>query len=422
MIVISGELIRSELNLTGSSPVRFTARPTEGVYSLLTEVNQYCPNVPGTIFVSRNIRHIKVTDIGEESDRVRVIIKKDALKTNNKNSIRGYVLDKDGWVRNEVVIVPVKEQLYSRINGLIETDKLKDKKVMIAGLGSGGSPIAVGLVKSGLGNIIMTDHDRLEVGNIMRHVLGLDDGIGRYKTLALADYLRNKNPFLNIVTYEIAVGWDNIEFVRGLVKEADLVICATGDGVSKRVLNRLCLQENKVMISAGAYTRACGGSILRVTPGESLCYQCLRQWFEGSKNGTFPNLESKDTAAYADQPVPIEPGLASDIEPISNLVVKLAIQTLLQGTKTTLRSLDDDLSMPLFLWYNRREKDTPAEKFESLGARINGMHVLRWYGVRISRHPHCVECGDFIGGLKKENNITEEEENEKLFECEHDQE
>ena len=50
------------------------------------------------------------------------------------------------------------------------------------------------------------------------------------------------------------------------------------------------------------------------------------------------------------------------------------------------------------------------------------MHVLRWYGVRIPRLPHCVECGDFIGGLSKEYDITEVEEDEKLFEANHDEE
>ncbi len=422
MIVISGELIRRTLNLAGPSPVRFTARQTEGVYSLLMDVDRYCPNVPGTVFISRrSIKRIKVTDIGQQSDRVRVLIKKKALASNNKNNVRGYVLGKDGWVRDEVMIVPVKEQLYSRIDGLIETDKLAGKKVLVAGHGSGGAPIDVGLVQSGLGNIIMVDHDRLEVANIMRHVLGLSD-VGRFKTLAMADYLRKKNLFLNTTTAEIEIDWDNIEFLRGLVKEADLVICATGDQISKRILNILCLQENKVLIIAGAYRRAYGGSVLRVTPGESLCYQCLLQWFENSEDEEISNPEQAQGLVYTDRPVPVEPGLASDIQPISNLVIKLSIQTLLKGTETTLQSLDDDLAMPLFLWYNRREKDTPAEKFKPLGAHINGMHVLGWYGVRIPRHPGCVECGDFTVEISKEYDITEAEKDEKLFEGDHDEE
>ena len=86
MIIISGEWIQSKLNLAGPSPARFTARRTEGIFSLLMDVDRYCPNVPGTIFVSRNIRRIKVTDIGKKSDRVRVLIRKKALGSNSKNN------------------------------------------------------------------------------------------------------------------------------------------------------------------------------------------------------------------------------------------------------------------------------------------------------------------------------------------------
>jgi molybdopterin/thiamine biosynthesis adenylyltransferase len=422
MIVISGELIRSKLNLAGPNPVRFMARKTEGVYSLLTDVDQYCPNVPGTIFVSRrSIKHIKVSDIGKESDRVRVLMRKKALESNKKNNVRAYVLGNDGWVRNEVMIVPVKEQLYSRIDGLIETPKLAHKKVLIAGQGSGGSPISVGLVQSGVGNICLVDHDRLEIANIMRHVLGISD-VGRFKTLAMADFLLRKNPFLNsITTAEVEIDWDNIEFTRGLVREADLAICATGDQISKRIMNRLCLQENKVLIIAGAFRRAYGGSVLRVTPGKSLCYQCLLQWFEASQDEEISNPEQAEGLAYTDRPVPIEPGLASDIQPISNLVIKSSIQALLKGTETTLQSLDEDLVAPLYLWANRREGQ--FENMKPLAFNIGSMSPLRWYGVKISRHPTCVECrhDDFIRQMTEGDDITEIEKDTKLFEGDDDE-
>ncbi len=416
MIVISGELIRSTLNLAGPSSVRLSAKKTEGVYSLLTEVDQHSPNVSGTIFISKNIKRIKATDIGKESDQVRVLIKKKALKSNNITDIRGYVLGKDGWARDEVMIVPVKEQLYSRAGGLIETDKLGKKNAMIAGFGSGGSPIAVGLVQSGLGNITMIDHDRLEVANIMRHVLGLSD-VGRFKTLAMADYLRNKNPFLDATTAEMKIDWDNIEFVRGLVKDVDIVICATGDQVSKRILNKLCLQENKVLFIAGAFRRAYGGSILRVTPGKSLCYQCLLQWFEGSHDQEISNAQQAEGLAYTDRLVPIEPGLATDILPISTMVGKQAIQEFLKGTETTFDSLYKDFLADFYLWGNRREGQ--FENMKPLAFNTSSISPLRWYGVRIDRHPGCVECGDFTAEISKEYGITKAEEDEKLFEGDH---
>ena len=99
--------------------------------------------------------------------------------------------------------------------------------------------------------------------------------------------------------------------------------------------------------------------------------------------------------AYTDRPVPIEPGLSTDIAPIGLMVVKLAIQELLKGTETTLRSLDKDLVASWYLWLNRREQGTQYESLRPLEYNIDGMHVLRWYGVSFERHPGCPVCGNF---------------------------
>ena len=42
--------------------------------------------------------------------------------------------------------IPTRELIYSRVHGVFETDTLRDKRVLIIGLGSFGSRIAVALV------------------------------------------------------------------------------------------------------------------------------------------------------------------------------------------------------------------------------------------------------------------------------------
>ena len=406
MIIIPRQFIQNGLRTAGPHSVSFACREDEGIYSLFN-ADKYSPMVPGTVLLSGDMKSIDISYITKMTDQVAVLIEKKATESKDKCpfAVHGYVLRKDGWSKDEVMIVPVKEQLYSRIGGLLETDKLANKTVLLIGLGSGGSPAGVGLVQSGLGNIILMDYDRLEIGNIVRHVLGLSD-IGRFKTKAMADYLRDKNPYLNVETSEEKVTWDNIEFVRSLVRKSDLVICASGEGISKRILNKLCVQENKVLVIAGAFRRAYGGNVLRIRPNKSLCFQCFLQQFpKAAQDEEISNAEQAEGLAYTDRPVPIEPGLATDILPISTMVVKLAIQELLQGTETTLRSLDTDLSPALYLWYNRREKDTAAEHFAPLETNIDGMHVLRWYGAAIPREPACTECGDFIGEMTKKHGL-----------------
>jgi hypothetical protein len=60
-----------------------------------------------------------------------------------------------------------------------------------------------------------------------------------------------------------------------------------------------------------------------------------------------------------------------------------------------LHCLNDDLVAPWYLWLNRRETGTQYESLEPLEFNIDGMHVLRWYGVAIERHPGCPVCGNF---------------------------
>jgi hypothetical protein len=120
---------------------------------------------------------------------------------------------------------------------------------------------------------------------------------------------------------------------------------------------------------------------------------------EVDKDKEISSREQADHYSYTYGDGPIEPGLSTDIAPVSIMVVKLVIQELLKGTETTLASLNDDLVAPLFLWLNRRESGTLYEKLKPLEFNISGMHILRWYGMAMERHPECPVCGEVWGHI-----------------------
>ena len=76
--------------------------------------------------------------------------------------------------------------------------------------------------------------------------------------------------------------------------------------------------------------------------------------------------------------------------------LKLGLQHLLAGKQTTLGSLAEDLVAPWYIWLNRREAETQYEQLEPLAFNIDGMHVLRWYGIDLPRDPECPCCGEFL--------------------------
>ena len=318
----------------------------------------------------------------------------------------GYVKNDQGWQEARVQIVPVRDQIFSRFGGLIETDALSGKPVFVVGLGSGGSGVTVESVKSGVTDFIIMDHDRVEVGNVMRHVARLSD-VGRFKTKVLAELIQEKNPYANVLTLEEKVSWDNFEKVREPVRQAATVLCCTDNRPSKTILNRLCAEENTPLIIAGAFRRAYGGQVLRIRPGESMCYQCFLMMLpEQSKDEEISSSEQAQDLAYTDRPVAIEPGLSNDIAPISTMVVKLLIQELLRGSKTTLRSLDEDLVAPMYLWLNRRDADSQFAGIEPLEYNVNTFSILRWCGIDIKPHPGCPVCGNFEKYLAEKEGIA----------------
>jgi len=192
------------------------------------------------------------------------------------------------------------------------------------------------------------------------------------------------------------------------------VYSAVDNREAKRVINKACVEVKKTLLIGSAYPRARGGYVLRVRPGRSLCYECfLNQLPERAHGEEISSPEQAEAIAYADRPVPIEPGLASDIAPISLMMVKLGIQELLADIPTTFRSLDSDLVAPLYRWCNRREADN--EKWEPLEFNIDGFHILRWYGLAIAMDEGCSVCGDYVGVRCREANITLSEDDMAFF-------
>ena len=81
--------------------------------------------------------------IGVDCDDTSIKFVKDAQLT-----------DVDG----EINYIPAKAELYSRNKGILEIGILENKRVMIVGLGSFGSQIAIELAKAGVGNFALFPH------------------------------------------------------------------------------------------------------------------------------------------------------------------------------------------------------------------------------------------------------------------------
>lgn len=306
-------------------------------------------------------------------------------------------------------IVNIGCELSARNRGLIETDLLKDSSVLILGLGTGGIQIAINLAKCGVGNFHLVDSDRLEIGNICRHQAGISH-IGRKKVLVTKDLLLEKNPEIKVCTYPIKAEESTRSQLQEILKKVDLVICATDNRESKLLINSISINAKKIIFFSGAFRRAYGGHILRVYPGETACYHCFLLGMPDIE--TDQEISSSDNAsdiAYSDMPVPIEPGLAIDVEPIGTMTSKLALQELIKDKESTLHILDRDFSANWYFWINRPEQETKYALLPPLSDEAKELTILRWYGVSFDKDDVCPTCGNFEKVLREKYSLEPNE-------------
>lgn len=97
------------------------------------------------------------------------------------------------------------DEKFSRTEMLIGNDgmdKLKDAKVAVFGIGGVGSFVCEGLARSGIGNFILIDYDKIDESNINRQIIATTKTIGRYKAELMAERILEINPNANVEIYK----------------------------------------------------------------------------------------------------------------------------------------------------------------------------------------------------------------------------
>lgn len=87
-------------------------------------------------------------------------------------------------------------------------ETLKQARVAIAGLGGLGSHIAAALTRAGVGYLYLVDFDKVDISNLNRQYYR-SCHLGRYKTDALKEELKEINPWVEIETNTIRVTEEN---------------------------------------------------------------------------------------------------------------------------------------------------------------------------------------------------------------------
>ena len=104
------------------------------------------------------------------------------------------------------------------------TEALEKSRVIVVGIGGVGSWCAEALVRSGIGKISLVDSDKVCPTNINRQVQAVSGTIGRLKTGALEERLKDINPSCEVTAFPSVFSRESAELFG--ISGADYVIDA----------------------------------------------------------------------------------------------------------------------------------------------------------------------------------------------------
>jgi len=115
-------------------------------------------------------------------------------------------------------------QRLALVTGSEAAEALAASRVLVVGIGGVGSWCAEALVRSGIGKISLIDSDTVCVSNINRQVQATASTVGRLKTEALEERLKDINPGCEVKAYPRIFSKENAELFD--IAGADYVIDA----------------------------------------------------------------------------------------------------------------------------------------------------------------------------------------------------
>lgn len=159
----------------------------------------------------------------------------------------------------------------SRIGYLLAEAELKKTKIVVAGLGSGGSVVLERLAMCGVGRWSLYDPDTLEAVNLVKHPARRSD-VGRAKTAIAVDWLLDRNPACTVhrvggdVLADQGFGED--------IADADMVICAVDTPAARSFVNEACVSRRVPCVFGSVFRTGMGGEVYAYLPGETGCHDC----------------------------------------------------------------------------------------------------------------------------------------------------
>jgi len=151
-------------------------------------------------------------------------------------------------------------------------EKLIQSSAFILGAGGLGSPAALYLAASGIGKLVICDHDQVDLTNLQRQILHNTASIGKSKADSAKNTLQHINPQIKIIPLS---EYATPDLLNKEIGEVDIVIDASDNFSARHLLNQACLIHRKPLISGAAVRFSGQVTVFNFRQDNSPCYHCL---------------------------------------------------------------------------------------------------------------------------------------------------
>ena len=128
--------------------------------------------------------------------------------------------------------------------------KLQEARVLVAGAGGLGCPVALYLTAAGIGTLGIADYDVVSISNLHRQVLYREEDAGSQKAAVAADRLRRQNPHVRVVEHPVKIDAAN---VLDILEQYDIVVDATDNFSTRYLINDACVLSGKPLVYGAIY-------------------------------------------------------------------------------------------------------------------------------------------------------------------------
>ena len=140
-----------------------------------------------------------------------------------------------------------EKQIILREIGVSGQKEIKKSKILIVGMGGLGCPLLTYLASSGVCNIGIVDHDKVEISNLNRQILFNASDIGKFKVIQAKIKVKKIYKKIKINIFKTKIEKKNI---NKILKNYEIICDGTDNFETRYMINEKKKKKKKILISA----------------------------------------------------------------------------------------------------------------------------------------------------------------------------